>query len=118
VQITISTRHGHLSEATREKISAKVEKLARYFERLTSIQVTVDLADEQTPLVELLVLAEHKGEFVATERSESLMASVDGALHKVEQQIKKYKEKLQGHRGPGIGQVAAEGQLASDGPAE
>jgi len=118
VQINISTRHGQLGEATREKISAKVEKLARYFERLTSVQVTVDLDDEQAPLVELLVSAEHKREFVASERSESLLASLDGALHKVEQQIKKYKEKLQGHRGPGIGQVAAEGQLAPDGQAE
>ena len=47
MQINISARHGHLSDATRGKITAKVEKLARLFERLTAIEVTVDLEHEQ-----------------------------------------------------------------------
>ncbi len=110
VQINISARHGQLADGTRERIEGKVEKLARFFERLTSIQVTVDLEREQSPLVELIVSAEHKHDFVASDRSENLMTSVESVVHKVEQQIKKYKEKLQGHRGPGIGQMAAEGQ--------
>jgi ribosome-associated translation inhibitor RaiA len=29
------------------------------------------------------------------------MAAVDGAIHKLEQQIRKHKEKLKGHRTPG-----------------
>ena len=114
VQITISIRHGQLGEESREKIEAKGEELGRFFERLTAIQVTVDLEREQSPLVELRVSAEHKHDFVATDRSESLMGSVDSVVHKVEQQIKKYKEKLQGHRGPGIGQAAVEGQPGTD----
>lgn len=114
VQINISTRHGQLADGTRERIQGKVEKLGKFFERLTAIQVTVDLEREQTPLVELIVSAEHKHDFVASDRTESLMASVDSVVHKIEQQIKKYKEKLQGHRGPGIGQVAAEGLPEAD----
>ena len=114
MQINISTRHGQLAEGTRERIEATVGKLARFFERLTAIQVTVDLEREQAPLVELIVSAEHKHDFVASDRTESLMASVESVVHKVEQQIKKYKEKLQGHRGPGIGQVTAEGQAEAE----
>ena len=49
MQIKISARHGQLSEATREKISAKVSKLARYFERLTAIEVTVNLEHADAP---------------------------------------------------------------------
>ena len=49
MQINISARHGHLSDATRDKITAKVEKLARLFERLSAIEVTVDLEHEQNP---------------------------------------------------------------------
>ncbi len=118
MHITISTRHGQLGDTTREKITAKVEKLARFYERLASAQVTVDLDNEETPLVELLVSAEPKHDFVASARSESLLASLDNVVHKVEQQIKKYKEKLQGHRGPGIGQLATEGQMAGEGQGE
>ena len=73
MQVNISVRHGHLSDATRSKITAKVEKLARLFERLTAIEVTVDLEHEQTPTVDVRVSAEHKHDFVAAEQSSSLM---------------------------------------------
>ena len=97
MQISISTRHGQLSDASREKISNKVEKLSRIFERLTAIEVTVDLEHDETPSVDLRVSAEHKHDFVATDRSSSLMGSVDTVVHKLEQQLRKYKEKIQSH---------------------
>jgi len=95
VQTQISTRHGQLSEASQQKIAAKAEKLLRIFDRLTSIEVIVDLEDESNPRVDLKVAAEHKHDFVAHDQSENLMGSVDEAVHKVEQQLRKYKEKVQ-----------------------
>ncbi|MGE0608058.1 MAG: ribosome-associated translation inhibitor RaiA [Pirellulales bacterium] len=97
MQINISTRHGHLSEATREKISAKVEKLARLYDRLTAIDVRVDLEHEDKPGVDIRVSAEHKHDFQATDTCENLLAAVDNAMHKLEQQLRKYKEKVQEH---------------------
>ena len=73
MQISISAQHGHLSDATREKITAKVEKLARLFERLLAIEVTVNLEHENDPCVDLRVSAEHKHDFVAAESGTSLM---------------------------------------------
>ena len=110
MQISIATRHGHISEATKAKVSAKVEKLSRIFERLTAIEVTVDLKDEQEPAVELIVAAEHKHDFVAREESPELMRALDGAIQKLEQQLRKYKEKIQDrHRTSGVKhQVPAE----------
>ena len=95
MQIKVSTRHGQLSEASQEKISAKAEKLTRIFDRLTAIDVIVDLSDEANPKVDLKVAAEHKHDFVAHDQSESLMASVDNVIEKMEQQLRKYKEKVQ-----------------------
>ncbi len=97
MQISISTRHGQLSDATRSKIAAKVDRMGRLFERLSFIEVTVDLEHEQSPTVDVLVSAEHKHDFVATEQSTSLLAALDGAIHKIEQQLRKYKEKVQDH---------------------
>lgn len=96
MQIKISMRHGHLSAATQAKIQAKVGRLARYFERLTAIEVTVDLEHETTPIIDIRVDAEHKHDFVATEQSGDLWRSVDGAVQKLEQQLRKYKEKVVG----------------------
>jgi putative sigma-54 modulation protein len=117
VQINISTRHGQLSEATREKIIAKVEKLSRYFERLTAISVTVNLEHAEDPVVELLVDAEHKHDFVATDQAGSLFGTLDNVVQKVEQQIKKYKARVQNHRLPGVAQLstdAVSGEEASE----
>jgi putative sigma-54 modulation protein len=101
VQISISVRHGTLSETTREKISAKVEKLAKVFERLTAISVILDLEHPEKPAVEINVSAEHKHDFVAKEAADEMWAALDGALHKLEQQLRKYKEKVQErHRTP------------------
>lgn len=104
MQIKVSTRHGHLSEATQEKLKAKAEKVVRLFERLQAIELTVDLERVEEPSVELLVSAEHKHDFVATESGADLLGCVDGAVHKIEQQLRKYKEKVQDHRGPGLRQ--------------
>ena len=95
VQIKISTRHGQLSEPSQKKIAAKAEKLLKIFERLTAIEVVVDLSDEATPRVDLNVAAEHKHDFVAHDQSDNLMGSVDTVVHRMEQQLRKYKEKVQ-----------------------
>ena len=95
MQIRVSTRHGHLNEESQNKIRAKIEKLPRYFERLTSIEVTIDLSDSDRPTVDLNVSAEHKHDFIASDQSTELMASIDAVVHKMEQQLRKYKEKIQ-----------------------
>ncbi len=97
MQIKISTRHGHLSDATRSKIAGKVEKMGRLFERLTSIEVTVDLEREQSPSVDVQVSAERTNDFVATDENANLLAALDGAIHKIEQQLRKCKEKVKDH---------------------
>jgi putative sigma-54 modulation protein len=101
VQINISTRHGNLSEASQAKLRSKVDKLHRYFERLTAIEVTVDLTNSELPRVDLNVSAEHKHDFVAHETADSLWGAVDAVIHKMEQQLRRYKERVQErHRNP------------------
>jgi len=102
VQVRISARHGHLSTATQEKINDKVERLRKYFDRLTAIQVTVDLKHRESVGVEARVSAEHTADFVATETAVELFAGLDAVLRKLEQQLRKHKERIQtGHRQPG-----------------
>ena len=94
MQIQISTRHGHLSDESQNRITAKAEKLLKIFDRLTAIEIVIDLTDSATPKVDLQVSAEHKHDFVAHHQSDSLMESIDVVLHRMEQQLRKYKEKV------------------------
>ncbi|MGH7829993.1 MAG: ribosome hibernation-promoting factor, HPF/YfiA family [Candidatus Binatia bacterium] len=95
MQIEISTRRGHLSDASQERITAKAEKLTKIFDRLTAIEFIIDLTDSATPRVDLKVSAEHKHDFVAHHQSDNLMGSVDAVVHRLEQQLRKYKERVQ-----------------------
>jgi len=95
VQVSISVRHGQLAESTQEKLKSKAEKLSRFFDRIMAIEIIVDMQDEQEPAVELLVSAEHKHDFVASDKSGSLIGATDAAVQKIEQQLRKYKEKAQ-----------------------
>jgi putative sigma-54 modulation protein len=101
VQVKISTRHGHLSTPTQDKINEKVAKLTRYHERLTAAEITVDLENEMQPAVEIQVTAEKAGRFVASGSADQLLPAVDAVVHKLEQQLKKHKEKVTDHRIPG-----------------
>ncbi|MFH1919135.1 MAG: ribosome-associated translation inhibitor RaiA [Planctomycetota bacterium] len=116
MQIRISTRHGSVSDETQSRIRAKVEKLTRLFDRLTAIELTIDLERRDEPSVDLRVSAEHKHDFVASTRSGELMGSVDQVIHKLEQQLRKYKEKIQDrHRNAGDRQ---QGVRSGSGPTD
>ncbi len=108
MQVKISTRHGHLSEETQRFIKEKAEKLLHYFQRLTMIEVTVDLRDEQS-VVEILASAEHKHDFVAREQHREVLSATDAAVAKIEGQLRKYKERIQEHRrAPSASDVAGQ----------
>jgi len=101
LQINVSTRHGHLSAPSQEKIAAKVSKLERFHDRITALDVTVDLKDESAPEVELRVSVERARDMVSVEKRDTLLKAVDAVIHKVEHQLKRHKEKITDHRNEG-----------------
>jgi putative sigma-54 modulation protein len=108
VQLNISIRHGHVSEPTQVLIREKLEKLARLYDRLGAMEATIDLEHRDVPVVDLKVSVK-KHEFVAVGKGENLLAAVDAAVDRMEQQLRKHKEKVQDrHRGgrtPGVGET-------------
>lgn len=109
MQVIVTMRHGHVMEETKERLARQAEKLTRIYDRLTSIELVVDLHDASHPKVDLLVSAEHKHDFVAHEESDVLLTAVEKVVHKMERQIRKYKEKtIDQHRDPDAKRQAAE----------
>ncbi len=98
MQVKIAVRHGHLSDSHQQQIREKAEKLLHYFNRLTMIEVTVDLQDPASKAVEFLAKSEHKHDFVAREKHTELLAAVELAFDKIVHQIHRHKERLQDHR--------------------
>ena len=97
MQVAITCRHGNIPQETHEYILRKSEKLLNYFERVTAIEVTIDFEGDRVK-TEIKVDAEHKHDFVAIVTGEEPGPTFDKTLSKMEQQIRKYKEKLTDHR--------------------
>jgi putative sigma-54 modulation protein len=98
VQVKLSARHGHLDDEQQARIRERAEKLLHYFDRLTFIDVTVDFQKDDGKAVEVIATAEHKHEFVGHGTGPDVLAALGGAIDKVKQQIKHYKERIQDHR--------------------
>lgn len=90
----ISTRHGHISAETREKITNKLGKLARFHDKLAGTHVIIDLKNEDQPDVEVTATVDGAPEFVAKTHGPHLMGAIDGAVQKIEQQLKRHKQKV------------------------
>ena len=98
MQINVSTRHGDLSDAAKQKIVEKIEGLEKFIERLSRIDVTVDLEKAEEPKVDLIAVTELKKEFKTSYQSKDLFGCVDQIVDKMQQQMKKFKEKLTDHQ--------------------
>jgi len=98
VQIEISTRHGSLGPEQQSYLHEKAQKLLKYFGRLMAIEVEVE-HQKHAWQVEILVSAEHKHDFVAREEGPTPEAAMDQCVHKIEHQLRRYKEKVQHHKG-------------------
>ena len=79
MKIEVTSRSDRIREDVRRYAAEKVEKLNHFFDRITSVRVVLS----------------------AEERGPEPFAAVDLAVHKMERQLARHKEKLQErHRRP------------------
>lgn len=102
MQVNVSARHGSLSAHDQTVISEKAEKVKRLLDRINAVQVIVDMQHQESPSVEINVSAEHAPDFVASATATNVISALDGAIAKVEQQLRKHKEKTTGHKASGV----------------
>ncbi len=98
MEIKVTARHGSVSESTQETMQAKAAKLNRFFDRLTRIQILANLEHTDQPKVEIIASAEETKDFFASDTGTNVIVALDSTISKIEQQLKKHKEKLLGNR--------------------
>jgi putative sigma-54 modulation protein len=114
VRVNISIRHGTLKAESQEKIEQKVGKLSRLNDKVSSVNVTVDLEREETPSVELRVTVDRTKDFVAQDSTDNLLSSVDSVIHKIEEQLRRHKKKLTDRRHSGPRHSEIDGALPDE----
>jgi putative sigma-54 modulation protein len=97
MQVAITCRHGSIRPELREHITQKAEKLVRYLNTVSEIDVTLEFEGPRVD-VEMLVEIDGFHTIVAHVEGEDAGATFDKCLHKMEHQVHKHKEKQRDHK--------------------
>ncbi len=101
MQVNITARHLKLTPAISEYVQKKLERARRHFDDLISTQVILDV-EKNRHIAEIVIHATGRT-FMAKEESIDLYAAVDLACDKIDEQLRRYKERRSVHRPDGRG---------------
>ena len=107
MQIRVTGRHVEVSDDVREYVLAKAGKLPRFYDRIHEIEVVLGHESEQFT-AEMIVRADRKHTFVASEMGPDTFTLVDLLIDKLRQQLVKHKEKNRSHKHDAKGQANEE----------
>lgn len=83
------------TEALKDHVTKKVEKFKKFVTYPMEVHVLLSL-EKPLHCAEITCHAEHR-ELVALAKTKDLYESIDAAVHKIEAQLKKEREKKKGH---------------------
>ena len=92
MQITISGHHLEVTQALRDYVNNKLERVERHFERATSAQIILSIEKSQQKAEARIHVAGN--DIFADSRADDMYAAIDILIDKIDRQIKKHKEKL------------------------
>ena len=101
MQIVVSARDANITNEMREYAERKVSKLPKYYDKIQEIEVVLS-SDSAQRRAEIIVNAEHKNMFVASEKGPDILACVDLAVDKLVGQLTKHKDKHRNRKHPDI----------------
>jgi putative sigma-54 modulation protein len=96
--ITMTGKHIEITDAIRAHAEEKAEKLPRYYDSISQIEIVLEGNEGGQQSVEVIVHAEHNDLLIAKETGMDTYTCIDVAIHKMERQLKKAKEKQRGHK--------------------
>ncbi len=99
MQVTVTGRHMGVSDALRDYCRQKAERLPRFLDRIQSIEVIVEGKDG-VHTVEMIVHSAGAQPFVASEQHVDAYAAVDLLVDKIEEQLRRYKERHRNRKHP------------------
>ena len=98
MDITITSRHQPVDDQVRQYLNEKLQWTSRLFDRITAIDAILD-AEHGEFVVELVAVAPpHHHRFAAKAEGHDLRQVIDAADHKLEAQLRSWKDRLVDHR--------------------
>ncbi|MGA9854463.1 MAG: ribosome-associated translation inhibitor RaiA [Gammaproteobacteria bacterium] len=95
MKIDISGQHLDITPALRSYVQNKFERLERHFEHVTDVHVVLTVS-KLVHRAEATLIVVH-GKIFADAVDTDMYAAIDALTDKLDRQIKKFKEKTNGH---------------------
>jgi putative sigma-54 modulation protein len=98
---TITGKHIDITEAIRKYAEEKTSKLPRYYNGINQVEVIIDGEPSGNINVEIIARGEHSNVFIGTGRAVDAYQCIDGAIHKLERQLRRKKSRERDNKHPG-----------------
>ncbi len=98
--VTVTGKHIEITDAIRGHVQDKASKLPRYFNSVMQVGVVIESGTGPMSTVEVIVSVEHFDDVIARESGPDVYTCIDMAMHKMERQLRKIKEKQRDNKHP------------------
>jgi putative sigma-54 modulation protein len=95
MQTILSGHHVEITDALRQYVNAKMERLERHFDNVTDVHVVLSVEKLRQKAEATLLLSGSK--LFADATDEDMYAAIDALADKLDRQVKKHKEKVTDH---------------------
>lgn len=99
---TITGKRFEITDEIRAHAEHRTEKLPRFYNSINQVEVIIE-GDGADSGVEIIARAEHSNVFIAKEFGEDTITCIDLAVHKLERQLRRKKEKQRNNKHVGGG---------------
>ncbi len=99
MNLNVAGRHMDVTEAMKAYAMEKVGKLPHFYDSLQSADVSF-AADAGEYVVEIIAHGKGKSTFVARHQGKDMYGCLDQCVHKLEQQVRKHKDRVRDRQGP------------------
>ena len=96
MQISVTGHHVDITDALKNYVDNKFERLERHFEHVTNVHVILSVEKLRQKAEATLHIS--GGNLFADAQDEDMYAAIDAMVDKLDRQIKKHKEKITDHR--------------------
>jgi len=114
MNITTTARHYDLAPSLKDYAEGKVEHLKKYFDHIVNAHIIFSL-EKYRQRVEITLHVNGK-DFVTLQESEDMYISVDRAIEKLEEQLKRHADRLKKTRkkAQGLGEISGAAEAADE----
>jgi putative sigma-54 modulation protein len=116
MQISTTARHCELDTELRAFAQARLEKITRFARDIQEARLIVT-AEKSRHVAEITLRLDHH-ELVSREASPEMRTAIDGAVDRIEEQLRRHKDRRSDHKREPLGSVLPDEPAADDGEFE